>query len=41
MTLLLDNLIAAQAVSPKLVLVTNSEREVGRVPGLRMENRAR
>ena len=34
----LDTLIAAQAVSRKLVLVTNNEREFGRVPGLRLEN---
>ena len=34
----LDSLIAAQAVSRKLVLVTNNEREFGRVPGLRLEN---
>jgi tRNA(fMet)-specific endonuclease VapC len=34
----LDTLIAAQAVSRKLVLVTNNERELGRVPGLRLEN---
>ena len=37
----LDSLIAAQAVSRKLVLVTNNEREFGRVPGLRLENWAR
>jgi len=34
----LDTLIAAQAVSRKLVLVSNNEREFGRVPGLRIEN---
>ena len=34
----LDTLIAAQAVARKLVLVTNNEREFGRVPGLRLEN---
>ncbi len=34
----LDTLIAAQAVSRKLVLVTNNEREFGRVPGIRLEN---
>jgi tRNA(fMet)-specific endonuclease VapC len=37
----LDTLIAAQAVFRKLVLVTNNEREFGRVPGLRMENWSR
>lgn len=34
----LDTLIAAQAVSRKLVLVTNNEREFGRVAKLRLEN---
>ncbi len=34
----LDTLIAAQAVGRKLVLVTNNEREFGRVAGLRVEN---
>ncbi len=34
----LDTLIAAQAVARKLVLVSNNEREFGRVAGLRMEN---
>jgi tRNA(fMet)-specific endonuclease VapC len=37
----LDTLIAAQAVARKLILVTNNEREFGRVPGLRIENWAR
>lgn len=37
----LDTLIAAQAVSRKLVLVTNNEREFGRVAGLRLENWSR
>jgi len=37
----LDTLIAAQAVFRKLVLVTNNEREFGRVPGLRLENWSR
>ena len=37
----LDTLIAAQAVSRKLVLVTNNEREFGRVPDLRLENWSR
>jgi len=37
----LDTLIAAQAVSRKLVLVTHNEREFGRVAGLRLENWAR
>jgi tRNA(fMet)-specific endonuclease VapC len=34
----LDTLIAAQAAHRKLTLVTNNEREFGRVPGLRLEN---
>lgn len=34
----LDTLIAAQALARKLVLVTNDEREFGRVAGLRLEN---
>ncbi len=33
-----DSLIAAQAVSVELVLVSNNLREFGRVPGLRCEN---
>jgi tRNA(fMet)-specific endonuclease VapC len=37
----LDTLIAAQAVGRKLILVTNNEREFGRVPGLRLDNWAR
>lgn len=37
----LDTLIAAQAVARKLVLVTNNQREFGRVPGLRLENWSR
>jgi len=34
----LDTLIAAQAVARKLVIVSNNEREFGRVVGLRVEN---
>jgi len=34
----LDTLIAAQAVGRKLVLVSNNEREFGRVPGLHVQN---
>ena len=34
----LDTLIAAQAVARKLVLVSNNEREFGRVAGLRLQN---
>ena len=34
----LDLLIAAQAVARKLVVVTNNEREFGRVAGLTVEN---
>ena len=34
----LDDLIAAQAVARKLVLVSNNERAFRRVVGLRMEN---
>jgi len=37
----LDTLIAAQAVGRKLTLVSNNQREFGRVPGLRVENWAR
>jgi tRNA(fMet)-specific endonuclease VapC len=33
-----DTLIAAQAVGRKLTLVSNNEREFGRVSGLRLEN---
>jgi tRNA(fMet)-specific endonuclease VapC len=34
----LDTLIAAQAVARKLVLVTNNEREFGRVASLHIQN---
>jgi len=34
----MDMLIAAQAKSLNLILVTNNEKEVNRVPGLRIEN---
>lgn len=34
----LDTLIAAQAVGRRLVLVTNNEREFGRIAQLRIEN---
>jgi len=34
----LDQLIAAQAVSQRLIVVTNNLREFRRVPGLRVEN---
>lgn len=34
----LDTLIAAQAVARKLVLVSNNQREFGRVSGLHIEN---
>lgn len=34
----LDTLIAAQAVGRKLILVSNNEREFGRVPGLHVQN---
>jgi tRNA(fMet)-specific endonuclease VapC len=34
----LDTLIAAQAVARKLTLVSNNQREFGRVSGLRTEN---
>jgi len=34
----LDTLIAAQALSRKLLLVSNNEREFGRVAGLRIQN---
>jgi tRNA(fMet)-specific endonuclease VapC len=37
----LDTLIAAQAVARKLTLVSNNEKEFGRVPGLAIENWAR
>lgn len=37
----LDTLVAPQAVARKLVLVSNNEREFGRVAGLRIENWAR
>ncbi len=37
----LDTLIAAQALARKLTMVTNNQREFGRVPGLRLENWAR
>lgn len=36
-----DLLIAAQALHDGSVLVTDNEREFGRVPGLRVENRVR
>jgi tRNA(fMet)-specific endonuclease VapC len=36
-----DTLIAAQVVGRKLILVSNNEREFGRVSGLRLENWAR
>jgi tRNA(fMet)-specific endonuclease VapC len=34
----LDTLIAAQAVTRSLTMVTSNQREFGRVPGLRSEN---
>ncbi len=34
----LDMLIAAQAMTEELTLVTNNEREFKRIPGLRIEN---
>ena len=34
----LDTLIAAQAVARKLMVVTDNEREFGRVAGLRLQN---
>jgi tRNA(fMet)-specific endonuclease VapC len=34
----LDTLVAAQAIARKLTLVSNNEREFGRVTGLRLEN---
>ena len=34
----MDLLIAAQAVSRNLILVTNNEKEFGRVEGLKVEN---
>jgi tRNA(fMet)-specific endonuclease VapC len=34
----LDMLIAAQALTEELTLVTNNEREFRRVPGLLIEN---
>jgi tRNA(fMet)-specific endonuclease VapC len=37
----LDTLIAAQAVARKLTLVSNNEKEFGRVHGLAIENWAR
>ena len=37
----LDTLIASQAVGRKLTLVSNNEREFGRVAGLRLENWAK
>ena len=37
----LDTLIAAQAVGRKLTLVSNNQREFGRMPGLRVENWAK
>ena len=37
----LDTLIAAQALGRKLILVSNNEREFGRVTGLRLEHWAR
>ena len=37
----LDTLIAAQAVQRALTLVSNNQREFGRVSGLRVENWAR
>jgi tRNA(fMet)-specific endonuclease VapC len=35
---LLDTLIAAQAVTRRLTLVSNNEREFRRVPGLKLAN---
>ena len=37
----LDMLIGAHALSMKVTLVTNNEREFGRIPGLKVENWAR
>lgn len=34
----LDMLIAAQALSSNLILVTNNEKEFQRIPGLHIEN---
>ncbi|WP_281181293.1 hypothetical protein [Chloroflexus islandicus] len=34
----LDTLIAAQAISERLILVTNNVREFSRVPGLPVED---
>jgi tRNA(fMet)-specific endonuclease VapC len=34
----LDQLIAAQAITLELIVVTNNVREFRRVPGLRVEN---
>jgi len=34
----LDTVISSQAVARKLILVTNNDREFGRIAGLRLEN---
>ncbi len=34
----LDTLIAAHAKSLDLILITNNEKEFGRIPGLKIEN---